>query len=70
MLRIKVSHSQFSGRFYAEGSPPVTAHPIEFALHAAAARPNAPLLWEVMHERKRGPPVAVNRRGDRVSACG
>jgi len=50
LLRIKVSHSQFSGRFYAEGSPPPTAHPIELALHAAAARPNAPVLWEVMHE--------------------
>lgn len=50
LLRVKVSHSQSGGRFYAEGSPPAGAHPVELALHAAAARPNAPWLWEVMHE--------------------
>lgn len=50
LLRIKVSHSQSGGRFYAEGSPPAGAHPVELAVHAAAARPHAPWLWEVMHE--------------------
>jgi hypothetical protein len=62
LLRIKVSHSQFGGRFYAEGSPPAGAHPVELALHATAARPNAPWLWEVMHEWE----ARAARRGEQA----
>lgn len=48
LLRAEV-RSQYSGRFFAQGTLPVTAHPAERAVHAAAAQPHAPVIAEALH---------------------
>jgi hypothetical protein len=60
--------TQFSGRFFAEGALPDGAHPLERAVHAAAAQPHAPAFAEVLHDwelrqhRRRGQTGQLSQR--------